>query len=111
MTTDSLIVITPIQLKKTNLIFLEHKMLLNKVPLLESQVSNLEKINGTLEKSDSIKQAQIDCYINYLEDKENTIAELSSSLSSYKNKCSSLKKWAFGGVGASILLMIITILK
>ena len=41
------------------MIFSEHKMLSEKIPMLESQIYNLEQINNEWRKLDSIKSQQI----------------------------------------------------
>ena len=64
ITEDSLIVITPEQLKVTNLIFNEHKMLSEKVKLLDAQIDALEKIN---EIQDSIRNQEVIYYKNRYE--------------------------------------------
>ena len=51
--------ITPQQLKHTNLVFLEHKKLLKEVDLLDCQNKNLALINKNLERADSIKSIQL----------------------------------------------------
>lgn len=48
--------ITKEQVKTANLIFVEHEELLHKVPLLEQQIDNLEKINKSWEHTDSIRE-------------------------------------------------------
>ena len=55
VTEDSLVVITPQQLKHTNLIFLEHRKLSKEVDLLIQQVNGLETINKNLVAMDSLR--------------------------------------------------------
>lgn len=56
---DSLIVITPKQLKSTNLIFLEHKKLkLEKVELIK-QVDSYALLTANLAKADSLRKLQL----------------------------------------------------
>lgn len=66
---DSLVLITPQQLKETNLIFSEHKMLLEKVPLLTDQVMTLEKLNKTYIEQDSIRLKELSFYKSSYENK------------------------------------------
>ena len=66
--TDSLVTITPEQLKITNLIFSEHDYLLKKVDLLNNQVSDLEKLNYLYIEQDSLRCKEIDQYKNAYED-------------------------------------------
>ena len=57
---DSLIVITPKQLKSTNLIFLEHKKLkLEKVELIK-QVDSYALLTANLAKADSLRKLQLE---------------------------------------------------
>lgn len=65
---DSLVTITPKQLKITNLIFSEHQYLKEKVEILNSQVSNLEELNSLYIIQDSIRCKEIEEYKNAYED-------------------------------------------
>ena len=57
---DSLIVITPKQLKSTTLIFLEHKKLkLEKVELIK-QVDSYALLTANLAKADSLRKLQLE---------------------------------------------------
>ena len=53
------ILITSEQLRETNLIFLEHKQFKQQIPLLQLQIDNLEQINYSWQKTDSINQTII----------------------------------------------------
>jgi hypothetical protein len=68
VTADSLIVITPEQLKLTNLIFNEHKYLKEKVEILNNEISNLEALNKTYVVQDSIRCKEIELYKSNYED-------------------------------------------
>ena len=68
ITADSLIVITPEQLKLTNLIFNEHKYLKEKVEILNDEISNLEALNKTYVVQDSIRRKEIELYKSNYED-------------------------------------------
>ena len=52
-------VITPQQLKHTNLIFLEHRKLSKEVDLLIQQVNGLETVNKNLVAMDSLRLSQL----------------------------------------------------
>ena len=56
---DSLVVITPQQLKATNLIFLEHKKFKLEIPELKKQITSYESLINSYERNDSVKNAQI----------------------------------------------------
>ena len=59
---DSIVLITPEQLKETNLIFNEHNLLKTKVPLLERKIQVLTKINDNHSKIDSLRVQEINQY-------------------------------------------------
>lgn len=59
---DSIVLITPEQLKETNLIFNEHNLLKTKVPLLERKIQVLTEINYNHSKIDSLRVQEINQY-------------------------------------------------
>lgn len=59
---DSIVLITPEQLKETNLIFNEHNLLKTKVPLLERKIQVLTEINDNHSKIDSLRVQEINQY-------------------------------------------------
>ena len=59
MIEDSLLIITPQQLKHTNLIFLEHKFYKNKIYELEDIIKIQNEINTNLSKDIFIKESII----------------------------------------------------
>lgn len=59
---DSIVLITPEQLKETNLIFNEHNLLKAKVPLLERKIQVLTEINDNHYKIDSLRVQEINQY-------------------------------------------------
>lgn len=111
MTQDSLIVITPLQLKKTNLIFLEHSKLLQQVPLLKSQIQNLEKINSNFERVDSVRQTQLNRCLTQLQTDSELILDLSNSLTREEKKAQKWRNWAVGGISVSVGLALILLIK
>lgn len=82
--TDSLVTITPEQLKITNLIFNEHKFLLEKVDILNNQVSNLEQINTLYEIQDSVRCKEIETYKQAYEDSFKKYNRLDKRYKTYK---------------------------
>lgn len=60
--TTSKITITDEQLKVANLIFVEHKKFSEEIPLLKKQITNLELLDLSWQKSDSIKSQEIQYY-------------------------------------------------
>lgn len=59
---DSIVLITPEQLKETNLIFNEHNLIKTKVPLLERKIQVLTEINDNHSKIDSLRVQEINQY-------------------------------------------------
>ena len=77
--------ITSEQLKLTNAIFIEHEKFSKQIPLLEQQISNLEQINNSWQRTDSIRKQQL-VYCNHIiEDKNKSIENLNKSLKRNKN--------------------------
>ena len=98
---DSMITITPIQLKRTNLIFAEHSKLLIENKLLRKQINNYEEDNNLLLITDSVRISQINGY-----------QELNKSLNeSLKKKNKNLLYWKIGGITVSSSLLLLFILK
>ena len=69
--TDSLVTITPEQLKITNLIFNEHAYFIKENELLRNQVSDLEKLNSLYLEQDSLRCEEIERYKFAYEDSYN----------------------------------------
>ena len=99
------IVITPEQLRETNLIFLEHKQFKKQIPLLQQQINNLELINYSWQKTDSINQTVIYNYKNQLIDRDKSINSLNQSL---KNNKDIIK---YGGTIGAITIILCLLLK
>lgn len=96
---DSIVSITPAQLKETNLIFAEHRKLLIENQLLSEQLNNYKEDNNLLIKADSIKQNQIKIYKDWNE-------SLNKNLD---KKEKTLFFWKIGGivVGSGLLLLLL----
>ena len=101
--TDSIVCITPEQLKITNLIFAEHSKLKQENYLLCKQVDAYRLDNQYL---DSINQLQLQKYNNIVNSYENQIIDLNKSL---EDSNRSVKIWKIGGItiGAGLLLWLI----
>ena len=87
---DSLIVITPQQLKTTNLIFLEHKKFKLEFPELNKQISSYEKIIKSYVKTDSIKDNQIDSLMYYAKESNQFIQNQNIQINKLKSNNSLL---------------------
>ena len=99
-TKDSLIVITPKQLKITNLIFAEHSELKKEQPLLKLQIEGLEKIIDNYTIQDSIRTAEIATYEEKVASDQKKIKKVKNRL----NLSSGLNLGLFVGLILAIFL-------
>ena len=67
------------------MVFLEHQKYSKQVPLLKQQINNLEQINNSWLRTDSIRQSQLLYYSNVIKDKDRSIEGLNKSLKNNKN--------------------------
>ena len=100
---DSVIGITPIQLKTTNLIFVEHEKLLKENSLLKIQLDNYTKDNQLLTQTDSIRTIQLKGYKDLDTQNKKQIEQLNKDLSRKKRE---LTVWKIGGLGISVGLLL-----
>lgn len=105
---DTLIVITPLQLKQTNLIFLEHKKYKLINIELEKQVSNYSQLYRNIIEKDSINQIQI----NRLQYDLNTSQKQFDNQVKINNKQKSLIKFiSIGGIAVSATLLLLLLIR
>lgn len=76
----SRITITSDQLRTANLIFAEHKEFSRLVPLIQQENTNLQTINKTWERTDSIKTSQINQQYKMIERQNENIDKLKKSI-------------------------------
>ena len=76
----SRITITSDQLRTANLIFAEHKEYSRLVPLIRQENTNLQIINKTWERTDSIKTSQINQQYKMIEKQNENIDKLKKSI-------------------------------
>lgn len=76
----SKITITSDQLRTANLIFAEHKEFSRLVPLIRQENTNLQIINKTWERTDSIKTSQINQQYKIIEKQNENIDKLKKSI-------------------------------
>ena len=105
---DTVVLITPQQLKETNLIFAEHQKLLVEKKLLLNQLNNYKLDNDLLSYSDSIKSLQVDNYKNLSNSYSIQIEELNQEVQE-KNK--SLLTWKISSITISVGLLVWLLLK
>ena len=108
MSQDSIVSITSEQLKYTNLIFVEHKNLLEENKLLNQQISNYQlKVNYLL-KTDSLRLSQIEEYKSINDNYVKQIKDLNSDI---KKKKRSITYLEIGGITITASLVIFLLLK
>ena len=103
---DSTVLITSDQLKRTNLIFLEHEALLKTNSLLHQQLNKLN--NDLLLRSDSIRKVEIDKYKLLTESFSSEIASLNKEI---KRKDRTILTLKIGGITISSGLLLWLLLK
>ena len=108
---DSLIVISPTQLKQTNLIFLEHNKLILENRELKSQLNNYSDLVSNYQINDSIKNTQISLLRSNL-DKYNTIIETQNTqIKKLRSSNKLYKGITIGSFAISFGLLILFITK
>lgn len=111
VTPDSLIVITPKQLKQTNLIFLEHQKVLKENILLNDQITNLELINANLVNVDSLRTLQVERSMLQAKLSDQAISSLNNQIKKKNKTIGKLQKLSVGGITVSIGLLAFILLK
>lgn len=105
---DSTVLITSDQLKYANLIFVEHKKLLEENRLLYQQVKNYKAKTNNLLKTDSLRVEQI---ANYQHINEKHILQIDNLNKAIKKKDRTVTCWKIGGITVSIGLVLFLLLK
>lgn len=105
---DSTVSITSDQLKYANLIFVEHKKLLEENDLLTQQVQNYQAKTDFLLRTDSLKVAQITNYQLINETYATQIEDLNKAI---KKKDRAVTCWKIGGITVSVGLVLFLLLK
>lgn len=108
---DSLVVITPQQLKSTNLIFSEHKKLSLEVSELGRQLTAYENLIDSYKLSDSIRNAQVNELLLYSENYKRTIESQIKEINRLKLKNNLYKGFTVGGITISVGLLTALLLK
>ena len=104
----STVLITSDQLKYANLIFVEHKKLLEENRLLYQQVENYKAKTNNLLKTDSLRVEQI---ANYQHINEKHILQIDNLNKAIKKKDRTVTCWKIGGITVSIGLVLFLLLK
>ena len=103
---DSLITITPTQLKQINLIFNEHSSLKKEKEVYLEQINSYERVIDNYQQLDSVNIVKSKLYKQELQNKENTISELNKVIKTSKTK-HHIKNWIIGVLGAVVGLLAI----
>ena len=85
-TGDSLVLITPSQLKTANLIFVEHNFLLKENALLKSEVSSLYELNDNLSLTNQLNNDKITEFDKRYRSQEKTMSDLNTTIEKYKKR-------------------------
>ena len=97
---DSLITITPTQLKQINLIFNEHSSLKKEKEVYLEQINSYEKVIDNYQQLDSVNIVKSKLYKQELQNKENN--EIKTSKTKHH-----IKNWIIGVLGAVVGLLAI----
>ena len=108
---DSLVVITPQQLKATNLIFLEHKKFKLEIPELKKQIISYESLINSYERNDSVKNVQINRLMLHAQASEQVMQNQLREINKLESKKKLYKGLTVGGVTVSVVLLITLLLK
>lgn len=108
---DSLVIITNEQLKKVDLIFLEHSKFKQENLELNKQITNYEKLVLNYQETERLNEAKIKEYKDYSEKAHADLIKQEEVLKSYKSKNKTLKIVSIGGVTVSAALLILLLVK
>lgn len=111
LTNDSLVVITPQQLKAANLIFLEHKKLKLERFELTEQLASYELLIANHAKTDSLRVQQLDRANLQVRMYNDAISKQNEQLSKISKKNKRLTTLSIGGLSVSVVLLVILLAK
>lgn len=103
-----MIVITPQQLKHTNLIFLEHKKLKSEILQLNKKLSLQKQINDKLEESLVVQTNTIENYKSMESINKDMLYRKDQEIKKYKL---SAKGWMIGGISVTVVGVLLLIAK
>lgn len=110
VTKDSLIVITPFQLRKTNLIFLEHSKLKLEVKELNKQIVDYESVVSYCKELSNNKQAQIDSLLTSYHRSQLIIENKNSIISKQDRKLKVRKTITICGITIGVVGILVGII-
>lgn len=103
-----MIVITPQQLKHTNLIFLEYKKLKSEILELNKKLSLQKQINDKLEESLVVQTNTIENYKSMESINKDMLYRKDQEIKKYKL---SAKGWMIGGISVTVVGVLLLIAK
>lgn len=111
LTNDSLVVITPQQLKAANLIFLEHKKLKLERFELAKQLASYELLIANYAKTDSLRIQQLDRANLQVQMCNEAISRQNEQFAKISKKNKRLTTLSIGGLSVSVVLLVILLAK
>lgn len=108
---DSLVVITPQQLKASNLIFLEHKKLKLERFELNKQLTSYELLTANYAKTDSIRLRQLARAELQMQMYDEAISKQREQIAKMNKKNKRLTTLSIGGFAISVGLLLALLIK
>ena len=108
---DSLVVITPQQLKASNLIFLEHKKLKLERFELNKQLTSYELLTANYAKTDSIRLQQLARAELQMQMYDEAISKQREQIAKMNKKNKRLTTLSIGGFAISVGLLLALLIK
>ena len=108
---DSLVVITPQQLKASNLIFLEHKKLKLERFELNKQLTSYELLTANYAKTDSIRLQQLARAELQMQMYDEAISKQREQIAKMSKKNKRLTTLSIGGFAISVGLLLALLIK
>ena len=108
---DSLVVITPQQLKASNLIFLEHKKLKLETFELNKQLTSYELLTANYAKTDSIRLQQLARAELQMQMYDAAISKQREQIAKMNKKNKRLTTLSIGGFAISVGLLLALLIK
>lgn len=108
---DSLVVITPQQLKASNLIFLEHKKLKLERFELNKQLTSYELLTANYAKTDSIRLQQLARAELQMQTYDEAISKQREQIAKMNKKNKRLTTLSIGGFAISVGLLLALLIK
>lgn len=108
---DSLVVITPQQLKASNLIFLEHKKLKLERFELNKQLTSYELLTANYAKTDSIRLQQLARAELQMQMYDEVISKQREQIAKMNKKNKRLTTLSIGGFAISVGLLLALLIK